>query len=108
FVSQADDGIRARNVTGVQTCALPIFTEYHKEYGRRNSRRDNIRYRLGKEDVFYAKNRRDQKYSPEKYHFTECGQGDCRSGRAKSDRKSVGQGRRAAKDTCCTDTRRSH
>src|SRR5438067_10245895 len=25
FVFQAEDGIRARNVTGVQTCALPIF-----------------------------------------------------------------------------------
>src|SRR5699024_12099137 len=24
FVVQAEDGIRARNVTGVQTCALPI------------------------------------------------------------------------------------
>src|SRR6266513_5114462 len=26
FVFQAEDGIRDRNVTGVQTCALPIFT----------------------------------------------------------------------------------
>src|SRR5699024_11577424 len=25
FVFQAEDGIRVRNVTGVQTCALPIF-----------------------------------------------------------------------------------
>src|SRR5699024_11878915 len=25
FFSQAEDGIRDRNVTGVQTCALPIF-----------------------------------------------------------------------------------
>src|SRR5699024_11476530 len=25
FFFQADDGIRDRNVTGVQTCALPIF-----------------------------------------------------------------------------------
>src|SRR5437868_14413106 len=25
FFSQAEDGIRARNVTGVQTCALPIY-----------------------------------------------------------------------------------
>src|SRR5699024_11453492 len=34
FFLQAEDGIRARNVTGVQTCALPILqqpfvTEYH-------------------------------------------------------------------------------
>src|SRR5699024_12228575 len=27
FVFQAEDGIRDRNVTGVQTCALPIFTK---------------------------------------------------------------------------------
>src|SRR5699024_12115340 len=27
FFFQAEDGIRSRNVTGVQTCALPIFTQ---------------------------------------------------------------------------------
>src|SRR5699024_11271520 len=27
FFFQAEDGIRDRNVTGVQTCALPIFTQ---------------------------------------------------------------------------------
>src|SRR5207249_6003253 len=27
FFFQAEDGIRDRNVTGVQTCALPIFEE---------------------------------------------------------------------------------
>src|SRR5699024_11910561 len=27
FCFQAEDGIRDRNVTGVQTCALPIFSE---------------------------------------------------------------------------------
>src|SRR5207249_5998918 len=39
FFFQAEDGIRDRNVTGVQTCALPILTEeevevYATEYGR--------------------------------------------------------------------------
>src|SRR5699024_12072954 len=29
---QAEDGIRDRNVTGVQTCALPISSEDGKEY----------------------------------------------------------------------------
>src|SRR5437868_7763436 len=29
FFFQAEDGIRDRNVTGVQTCALPIFMEAH-------------------------------------------------------------------------------
>src|SRR5699024_11281978 len=28
---QAEDGIRDRNVTGVQTCALPIFEQQHGE-----------------------------------------------------------------------------
>src|SRR5699024_11457688 len=28
FFFQAEDGIRDRNVTGVQTCALPIFQGY--------------------------------------------------------------------------------
>src|SRR5699024_11311726 len=31
FIFQAEDGIRDRNVTGVQTCALPIYV--HKRYG---------------------------------------------------------------------------
>src|SRR6266516_5752105 len=32
FFMQAEDGIRGRTVTGVQTCALPIFGEpYHQE-----------------------------------------------------------------------------
>src|SRR5207249_7864517 len=28
FFFQAEDGIRDRNVTGVQTCALPIFDDF--------------------------------------------------------------------------------
>src|SRR5699024_12183517 len=31
FFCQAEDGIRDRNVTGVQTCALPIFSGIAKE-----------------------------------------------------------------------------
>src|SRR5699024_12199046 len=31
FFFQAEDGIRDRNVTGVQTCALPIYPERHKK-----------------------------------------------------------------------------
>src|SRR5207249_7759072 len=29
----AEDGIRDRNVTGVQTCALPISMAYHRQQG---------------------------------------------------------------------------
>src|SRR5699024_11422954 len=33
FIFQAEDGIRDRNVTGVQTCALPIYDAgYHTAY----------------------------------------------------------------------------
>src|SRR5438067_11167562 len=35
FFFQAEDGIRDRNVTGVQTCALPIFASVPlEEWGR--------------------------------------------------------------------------
>src|SRR5699024_419392 len=30
FFFQAEDGIRDRNVTGVQTCALPIWCSFHE------------------------------------------------------------------------------
>src|SRR5699024_11593209 len=30
FFFQAEDGIRDRNVTGVQTCALPIYSDFEK------------------------------------------------------------------------------
>src|SRR5215813_5459126 len=30
FFFQAEDGIRDADVTGVQTCALPIFAEFHR------------------------------------------------------------------------------
>src|SRR5207249_5200956 len=35
FFFQAEDGIRDRNVTGVQTCALPIFVTYVGEPNER-------------------------------------------------------------------------
>src|SRR5699024_8222253 len=34
FFFQAEDGIRDRNVTGVQTCALPISGGRHRPVGR--------------------------------------------------------------------------
>src|SRR5699024_7516969 len=39
FFFQAEDGIRDRNVTGVQTCALPISTQVHVSYRNRYGRR---------------------------------------------------------------------
>src|SRR5699024_1512824 len=37
FFFQAEDGIRDRNVTGVQTCALPIYVLRHDESGLFNN-----------------------------------------------------------------------
>src|SRR5437868_12594920 len=34
FFFQAEDGIRDRNVTGVQTCALPIFRPARRNHAR--------------------------------------------------------------------------
>src|SRR5207249_7685369 len=42
YFFQAEDGIRGRNVTGVQTCALPIFGDHqklpnaHQQHGKRS------------------------------------------------------------------------
>src|SRR5256885_3353843 len=33
FFFQAEDGIRYYKVTGVQTCALPIYFDFHREHG---------------------------------------------------------------------------
>src|SRR5699024_12142612 len=44
FCFQAEDGIRDRNVTGVQTCALPICT---KTLERQNNQRDGLLDQLG-------------------------------------------------------------
>src|SRR5207249_7183471 len=35
FFFQAEDGIRDRNVTGVQTCALPIYLDKAAEYAKK-------------------------------------------------------------------------
>src|SRR5690554_7439349 len=40
FFFQAEDGIRDADVTGVQTCALPIFGQLHDELGRAD--RDDV------------------------------------------------------------------
>src|SRR5207248_6164090 len=34
FIFQAEDGIRVRTVTGVQTCALPIFQKLQAQFNQ--------------------------------------------------------------------------
>src|SRR5207249_7112472 len=43
FFFQAEDGIRDRNVTGVQTCALPICAARHEPHRHRRIRRSGRR-----------------------------------------------------------------
>src|SRR5699024_6413477 len=42
FFFQAEDGIRDRNVTGVQTCALPIAFQYYG-MGKQNNFKEGIK-----------------------------------------------------------------
>src|SRR5438067_13493245 len=46
FFFQAEDGIRDRNVTGVQTCALPIYDDDLREALRRSADSADLRLRL--------------------------------------------------------------
>src|SRR5699024_11222828 len=48
FFFQAEDGIRDRNVTGVQTCALPIlgFTIAASHYAIKHQNQNNVRLQL--------------------------------------------------------------
>src|SRR5699024_7965580 len=48
FLLQAEDGIRDRNVTGVQTCALPIF------YGRSDATVNRGGVRTGSSELYRA------------------------------------------------------
>src|SRR5260370_15264285 len=45
FFFQAEDGIRDSSVTGVQTCALPIFGQMTEHDGRRGSRPSGLEQR---------------------------------------------------------------
>src|SRR5699024_12169098 len=53
FFFQAEDGIRDRNVTGVQTCALPIFCDFsmqqlHEKIADMNTRYYDLRREIVK------------------------------------------------------------
>src|SRR5437764_13339693 len=47
FFFQAEDGIRDTSVTGVQTCALPIWSQCHLQISSRREPADNFRYGSG-------------------------------------------------------------
>src|SRR5207249_8785409 len=54
FFFQAEDGIRDRNVTGVQTCALPISTACARD------RRGDMRLQSGRRPFLRAARDRDR------------------------------------------------
>src|SRR5699024_11706274 len=56
FFFQAEDGIRDRNVTGVQTCALPILLHYTKELFVRIVRLRNRKISLNHSSTLFIKN----------------------------------------------------
>src|SRR5437867_8618096 len=60
FFFQAEDGIRDRTVTGVQTCALPISDQplYARLWGSGflDTRYQGIQFRAGKEPILYMSN----------------------------------------------------
>src|SRR5437762_4293164 len=47
FFFQAEDGIRDTSVTGVQTCALPIYPERHDDETARRGENDRAAASLG-------------------------------------------------------------
>src|SRR5699024_11351803 len=51
FCLQAEDGIRDRNVTGVQTCALPICALSRKLYSLLEEQNVEINYNHSVEDL---------------------------------------------------------
>src|SRR5207249_7191932 len=54
FFFQAEDGIRDRNVTGVQTCALPIYSCSRKSIRIKSIARAKSRRRLSKSWAAWA------------------------------------------------------
>src|SRR5699024_800397 len=66
FFSQAEDGIRVRNVTGVQTCALPI-------YPRATATLQAIRDELNKDGHIYRFQHGGKPLGEAEGSFTACG-----------------------------------
>src|SRR3972149_7356994 len=58
FFFQAEDGIRDLTVTGVQTCALPIFVGDPDIYGSYSGRMFQFEVKIGKEQPTAIQKRR--------------------------------------------------
>src|SRR2546430_6527165 len=82
FFFQAEDGIRDLTVTGVQTCALPIWPrglERHQRGRRRDSQRDRLRRRgRGERDRRQIHDPRQRVHRQEPWPAVQIGRASCR------------------------------
>src|SRR5207248_4296782 len=91
FFFQAEDGIRARTVTGVQTCALPICGE-RAPVPRRRRRDSGLRDRAGGGGRERARRTAARRYHRRRNAHVVLHGAGLRRSRGARDRKSVGQG----------------
>src|SRR5207253_11491310 len=64
FFFQAEDGIRDGHVTGVQTCALPIFTRSQDDRESRDRRSLSARHRHAARRCAVAHKHENENHSP--------------------------------------------
>src|SRR5207249_7155499 len=106
FFFQAEDGIRDRNVTGVQTCALPICERRIKRNGQRgngnracqnNQQRADRRKNGPSNEKIYQRNFLRRGFTAKQLLLESCqiGRASCREGV----KRSVGDGRLQVEDT---------
>src|SRR5699024_12211966 len=92
---QADDDIRDRNVTGVQTCALPISHELSDGWACRNNRLAELG--LHQDGFFDAVARARLHYSPQRIGVflgtSTSGIGATEAAYGRSEERRVGKGR---------------
>src|SRR5699024_11434217 len=89
---QAEDGIRARNVTGVQTCALPIFARARPDLPGETDRSLSLRGTASERSVSPGRSGRARaSWGRTSRLRRAAGSGRCT--RRVRDRKSVAEGR---------------
>src|SRR5690625_7395395 len=78
FFFQAEDGIRDGHVTGVQTCALPIFQYFinQKEGEEKTIAEKHLQYLIDYLEYNECRRKPLLNYFGEEYHQEECGMCD--------------------------------
>src|SRR5207248_8377636 len=96
FFFQAEDGIRDRTVTGVQTCALPIFKEHNEDARLRTLDRGRL-WAMETPQVF-ARDLIERAYdrvATRRLHVTD----DAQAVERRSEERRVGKERRSRRAT---------